>query len=125
MAASDVLGTGWFAADEAHVSPGSTVVVVGDGAVRLMAILVAKQMGADRIIAMSRHVDRQALAREFGATDIVEERGEAGITNADKQIELLTAKDNELAQEQQRISARREYMQLKIQFRQSLASGDQ
>lgn len=125
MAASDVLGTGWFAADEAHVSPGSTVVVVGDGAVGLMAILAAKQIGADRIIAMSRHVGQQALAREFGATDIAEERGEEGITNADKQIELLTAKDNELAQEQQRISARREYMQLKIQFRQSLASGDQ
>lgn len=79
MAASDVLGTGWFAADEAQAGPGKTVVVVGDGAVGLMAILAAKQMGAERIIAMSRHADRQALAKEFGATDIVEERGEAGI----------------------------------------------
>lgn len=79
MAASDVLGTGWFAADEAQAGPGKTVVVVGDGAVGLMAILAAKQMGAERIIAMSRHADRQALAKEFGATDIVEERGEEGI----------------------------------------------
>lgn len=79
LAASDVLGTGWFAADEAQAGPGKTVVVVGDGAVGLLAILSAKQMGARRIIAMSRHADRQALAREFGATDVVEERGEAGV----------------------------------------------
>ncbi|MBC3185515.1 zinc-dependent alcohol dehydrogenase family protein [Corynebacterium sp. zg-331] len=79
LAASDVLGTGWFAADAAQVGPGKTVVVVGDGAVGLLAILSAKQMGAERIIAMSRHADRQALAREFGATDIVAERGEAGV----------------------------------------------
>ncbi|WPF65126.1 MULTISPECIES: zinc-dependent alcohol dehydrogenase family protein [unclassified Corynebacterium] len=79
LAASDVLGTGWFAADEAQAGPGKTVVVVGDGAVGLLAILSAKQMGAERIIAMSRHADRQALAREFGATDIVEERGEEGV----------------------------------------------
>ncbi|KQB85802.1 zinc-dependent alcohol dehydrogenase family protein [Corynebacterium lowii] len=79
LAASDVLGTGWFAADEAQAGPGKTVVVVGDGAVGLLGILSAKQMGAERIIAMSRHADRQALAREFGATDIVEERGEEGV----------------------------------------------
>ncbi|MEJ5920063.1 zinc-dependent alcohol dehydrogenase family protein [Corynebacterium sp. H78] len=79
LAASDVLGTGWFAADEAQAGPGKTVVVVGDGAVGLLAVLSAKQMGADRIIAMSRHADRQALAREFGATDIVEERGDDGV----------------------------------------------
>ena len=79
LAASDVLGTGWFAADAAQAGPGKTVAVVGDGAVGLMAILAAKQLGAERIIAMSRHADRQALAREFGATDIVEERGEAGV----------------------------------------------
>ena len=79
LAASDVLGTGWFAADAAQAGPGKTVAVVGDGAVGLMAILAAKQLGADRIIAMSRHADRQALAREFGATDVVEERGEAGV----------------------------------------------
>src|SRR5699024_12279059 len=59
--------------------PGETVAVVGDGAVGLMGILAAKQMGAERIIAMSRHADRQALAKQFGATDIVEERGEEGI----------------------------------------------
>lgn len=78
LAASDVLGTGWFAADAAEVGPGRTVAVVGDGAVGLMGVLAAKQLGAERVIAMSRHADRQALAREFGATDIVEERGEAG-----------------------------------------------
>ena len=79
LTASDVLGTGWFAADAANVRPGSTVVVVGDGAVGLLALLSARQMGAERIIAMSRHRSRQKLAREFGATDIVPERGEEGI----------------------------------------------
>src|SRR5438445_2589249 len=76
---SDVMGTGWFAADAANVKPGSTVAVVGDGAVGLLGIFSAKQMGAARIIAMSRHASRQKLAREFGATDIVTERGEAGV----------------------------------------------
>src|SRR6185437_3853398 len=70
LATSDVLGTGWFAADAANVKPGRTVVVVGDGAVGLLAVLSAKQMGAGRIIAMSRHESRQKLAREFGATDV-------------------------------------------------------
>ena len=79
LAASDVLGTGWFASDAAEVKPGSTVVVVGDGGVGLLAVLAAKQKGAERIIAMSRHDRRQKLAREFGATDIVTERGEEGI----------------------------------------------
>jgi len=79
LAASDVLGTGWFAADAARVKPGKTVAVVGDGAVGLLAVLSARQMGARRIIAMSRHASRQELAREFGATDIVAERGEDGI----------------------------------------------
>ncbi|MEV8212858.1 zinc-dependent alcohol dehydrogenase family protein [Leifsonia sp. NPDC077715] len=79
LAASDVLGTGWFAAVAAEAGPGKTVAVVGDGAVGLLGVLAAKQLGADRIIAMSRHSDRQALARRFGATDIVEERGEAGV----------------------------------------------
>jgi threonine dehydrogenase-like Zn-dependent dehydrogenase len=79
LATSDVLGTGWFAADAANVRPGRTAVVVGDGAVGLLAVLSAKQMGAERIIAMSRHEPRQKLAREFGATDIVTERGEEGI----------------------------------------------
>lgn len=79
LAVSDVLGTGWFAAYAANVKPGSTVVVVGDGAVGLLGVLAAKQMGAERIIAMSRHEPRQKLAKEFGATDIVSERGEEGI----------------------------------------------
>lgn len=79
LAASDVLGTGWFAAVAADAGPGTTVAVVGDGAVGLLGILAAKQLGAPRIIAMSRHADRQALARRFGATDIVEERGDAGV----------------------------------------------
>ena len=79
LATSDVLGTGWFAADAANVKPGSTVVVVGDGAVGLLGVLSAKQMGAERIIAMSRHETRQKLAREFGATDIVTERGDEGV----------------------------------------------
>jgi threonine dehydrogenase-like Zn-dependent dehydrogenase len=79
LATSDVLGTGWFAADAANVKPGRTAVVVGDGAVGLLAVLSAKQMGAERIIVMSRHESRQKLAREFGATDIVTERGDEGI----------------------------------------------
>ena len=80
LTTSDVLGTGWFAADAANVKPGSTVVVVGDGAVGLLGILSAKQMGAERIIAMSRHESRQKLAREFGASDIVAQRGDEGVT---------------------------------------------
>ena len=79
LATSDVLGTSWFAADAANVRPGSTVAVVGDGAVGLLAVLSAKQMGAERIIAMSRHAPRQRLARDFGATDIVTERGDEGV----------------------------------------------
>jgi len=76
---SDVMGTGWFAADAANVKPGKTIAVVGDGAVGLLGVLSAKQMGAGRIIAMSRHGSRQLLAREFGATDIVTERGDEGV----------------------------------------------
>ena len=79
LALSDVLGTGWFAADAANVKPGATVAVVGDGAVGLLGVLSAKQMGAERIIAMSRHEARQKLAQEFGATDIVTERGDEGV----------------------------------------------
>jgi threonine dehydrogenase-like Zn-dependent dehydrogenase len=79
LAVSDVLGTGWFAADAANVRPGATAVVVGDGAVGLLGVLSAKVMGAERIIAMSRHEKRQKLAREFGATDIVTERGDGGV----------------------------------------------
>ena len=76
---SDVMGTGWYAAKAAEVRPGSTAVVVGDGAVGLCGVIAAKELGAERIIAMSRHEPRQKLAREFGATDIVTERGEEGI----------------------------------------------
>jgi threonine dehydrogenase-like Zn-dependent dehydrogenase len=76
---SDVMGTGWFAAVAADVKPGKTIAIVGDGAVGLLGVLSAKQMGAGRIIAMSRHESRQKLAREFGATDIVTERGEEGV----------------------------------------------
>jgi threonine dehydrogenase-like Zn-dependent dehydrogenase len=79
LAASDVLGTGWFAAVAAEAGPGRTVAVVGDGAVGLLAVLAASQLGAERIIAMSRHAPRQQLAVEFGATDIVEARGEDGV----------------------------------------------
>ncbi len=79
LALSDVMGTGWFAADAAEVKPGKTAVVVGDGAVGLLGVLSAKQMGAERIIAMSRHESRTKLAREYGATDIVTERGDAGV----------------------------------------------
>lgn len=79
LAVSDVLGTGWYGAVAAGVREGGTVVVVGDGAVGLMGVMAASQLGAGRIIAMSRHESRQKLAREFGATDIVEERGEDGI----------------------------------------------
>jgi threonine dehydrogenase-like Zn-dependent dehydrogenase len=76
LAASDVLGTGWFGAVAAEAGPGKTVAVVGDGAVGLCAVLAAAQLGAERIVISSRHPDRQALAREFGATDVVAERGE-------------------------------------------------
>src|SRR5437870_7515506 len=86
LALSDVMGTGWFAADAANVKPGKTVVVVGDGAVGLLGVLAAKQMGAERIIVMSRHEARQKLAREFGATEIVAERGDEGVA----QIKELT-----------------------------------
>jgi threonine dehydrogenase-like Zn-dependent dehydrogenase len=86
LAASDVLGTGWFAAVAAEAGPGKTVAVVGDGAVGLLGVMAAQQLGAERIIAMSRHQPRQQLAREFGATDIVTERGDAGV----EQIKALT-----------------------------------
>jgi threonine dehydrogenase-like Zn-dependent dehydrogenase len=79
LAASDVLGTGWFAAVAAQAGPGKTVAVVGDGAVGLLGVLAARELGAERIIAMSRHESRQKLALEYGATDIVTERGDEGV----------------------------------------------
>jgi threonine dehydrogenase-like Zn-dependent dehydrogenase len=79
LAASDVLGTGWFAAVAAEAGPGKTVAVVGDGAVGLLGVLAARQLGAERIVVFSRHEDRQRLAREFGATDVVTSRGDEGV----------------------------------------------
>ncbi|HET8767195.1 MAG TPA: zinc-dependent alcohol dehydrogenase family protein [Pedococcus sp.] len=79
LALSDVMGTGWHAAVAARVQEGDTVVVVGDGAVGLSGVLSAARMGAERVIAMSRHASRQAIAREFGATDVVEVRGEDAV----------------------------------------------
>ena len=74
---SDVMGTGHHAAVSGGVRRGDVVAVTGDGAVGLSAILAARRLGADRIIALSRHPDRQVIAKEFGATDIVEARGDA------------------------------------------------
>jgi threonine dehydrogenase-like Zn-dependent dehydrogenase len=79
LSLADVMGTGHHAAVSAGVTVGSTVVVVGDGAVGLCAVIAAKRLGASRIVSMSRHPQRQALAREFGATDVVEERGDDGV----------------------------------------------
>ncbi len=79
LALSDVMCTGWHAAVSAGVAAGSTVVVVGDGAVGLCGVLAAAQLGAERIVAMSRHQDRQRLAAGFGATDVVAERGDQGV----------------------------------------------
>ena len=79
LTASDVLGTGWFGARAAEAGPGRTVVVVGDGAVGLLAVLAAAQLGAEQVIAMSRHAPRQELARAFGATEVVAERGDEGV----------------------------------------------
>ena len=91
LAASDVLGTGWFGAVAAEAGPSKTVAVVGDGAVGLLSILAARRLGAERIIAMSRHPVRQKLAREFGATDIVEERGDEGVARVKELTEGLGA----------------------------------
>jgi threonine dehydrogenase-like Zn-dependent dehydrogenase len=91
LAASDVLGTGWFGAEAANVQPGHTVVVVGDGAVGLLGVLSAKQMGAERNVMMSRHEPRQNLAREFGATDIVSERGDEGVEKIKEMTDGLGA----------------------------------
>ncbi|QJW35245.1 zinc-binding dehydrogenase [Cellulosimicrobium protaetiae] len=79
LTASDVLGTGWFGARAAEAGPGRSIVVVGDGAVGLLAVLAAAQLGAEQVIAMSRHAPRQELARAFGATEVVAERGDEGV----------------------------------------------
>jgi threonine dehydrogenase-like Zn-dependent dehydrogenase len=76
---SDVMGTGWHAALAAGVGPGSSVAVVGDGAVGLCGVLASRRLGAEPVIAMSRHAPRQEIARAFGATDVVEARGEEGV----------------------------------------------
>jgi threonine dehydrogenase-like Zn-dependent dehydrogenase len=89
LAASDVLGTGWFGAVAAQAGPGKTVAVVGDGAVGLLTVLAARHLGAERIIAISRHEPRQQLALELGATDIVEERGDQGVARIKELTEGL------------------------------------
>jgi threonine dehydrogenase-like Zn-dependent dehydrogenase len=91
LAASDVLGTGWFGAIAADVRPGTTVAVVGDGAVGLLAVLAARQLGAERVITMSRHPSRQKLAIEYGATDIVTERGDDGVARIKDRTDGLGA----------------------------------
>jgi len=100
---ADVMSTGHHAARSGNVHAGATVVVVGDGAVGLCAVLASKRLGAERIIAMSRHEDRQKLARAFGATDIVAERGDDGIAaieellggvGADCVLECVGTKDS-------------------------------
>jgi threonine dehydrogenase-like Zn-dependent dehydrogenase len=91
LAASDVLGTGWFGAVAAEAGPAKTVAVVGDGAVGLLAVLAARQLEAERIIAMSRHEPRQLLAVEYGASDIVEGRGEAGVARVKELTDGLGA----------------------------------
>ncbi|WP_055701270.1 zinc-dependent alcohol dehydrogenase family protein [Streptomyces silaceus] len=79
LALSDVMSTGHHAAVAARVRPGATVAVVGDGAVGLCGVLAARRLGAERIIALGRHAERTAIARDFGATDVVAERGEAAV----------------------------------------------
>ena len=100
---SDVMGTGHHAAVSAGVRPGDSVAVVGDGAVGLCAVIAAKRLGATTIIAMSRHRDRQELARAFGATHIVAERGDVGVTavqeltggiGADRVLECVGTKES-------------------------------
>jgi threonine dehydrogenase-like Zn-dependent dehydrogenase len=91
LAASDVLGTGWFAADAAEAGPGKTVAVVGDGAVGLCGVIAAREMGAEQIIMMSRHEQRQQLALEFGATELVTERGAEGVARINDLTEGLGA----------------------------------
>jgi threonine dehydrogenase-like Zn-dependent dehydrogenase len=91
LAASDVLGTGWFAAVAAEAGPGKTVAVVGDGAVGLLGVLAARQLGAERIIAFSRHESRQRLAREYGATDVVTTRGDEGVAEVKELTDGLGA----------------------------------
>jgi threonine dehydrogenase-like Zn-dependent dehydrogenase len=76
---ADVFPTGWHCAVSARVRPGSTVVVVGDGAVGLCGVLAAAHMGAEKVVAMSRHEPRQEIARRFGATHVVPERGDEGV----------------------------------------------
>ena len=82
LALSDVMGTGHHAARAASVGPGSHVAVVGDGAVGLCAVLAAKRLGAERITIFSRHEDRTAVARQFGATDAIAERGKDALARA-------------------------------------------
>ncbi len=81
LALADVMATGYHAARVANVKPGDSVIVLGDGAVGLSAIIASKLRGAKQIVSTSRHPDREKLAREFGATDNVAERDEEGVQN--------------------------------------------
>jgi threonine dehydrogenase-like Zn-dependent dehydrogenase len=91
LALSDVMGTGHHAAIAAGVTKGSVVAVVGDGAVGLCAVLASKRLGASKIILMSRHEDRQNIGKQFGATDIIAERGQEGIEKVKKLTESIGA----------------------------------
>lgn len=103
LTCSDVMGTGHHAAVSARVGKGSTVAVVGDGAVGLCGVIAARRLGAERIVAMSRHPQRQALALKLGATDVVAERGDEGVAHvkdllggigADSVLECVGTKDS-------------------------------
>ena len=91
LALSDVMGTGYYAAVAGGVSEGKTVAIVGDGAVGLCAVLASKRLGATKIILMSRHEDRQKIGRQFGATDIIAERGDEGIQKVKALTETIGA----------------------------------
>jgi threonine dehydrogenase-like Zn-dependent dehydrogenase len=91
LSLSDVMGTGWHAAVAAGVREGDTVVVVGDGAVGLCGVLAAARMGAERVVALSRHAPRQAVARRFGATDVVEVRGDEAVESVHELTEGVGA----------------------------------
>jgi len=88
---SDVMGTGYYAAVSGGVEKGKTVAIVGDGAVGLCAVLASKRLGANKIILMSRHEDRQKIGKQFGATDIIEERGDEGIAKVKEMTESIGA----------------------------------
>ena len=105
LSLSDVMGTGWHAAVAARVAEGDTVVVVGDGAVGLSAVLAAERLGAERIIAMSRHEPRQRVARDFGATDVVEARGEDAVAAVQEMTDGVGRRRGARVRRHQRVHA--------------------